>query len=294
MHHTSTIQWHQQVLNRVEQYLDEHYTYAFGIPQLAEQVHVSYHHLSDIFLQYRGQTLGNYLTRKKLERAAMLCAYTPLNLSAIADQTGYATKHSLAKAFNQHFGASPGSFVKASLYNRQSPNIIHDEIASAEHYLTVLQTDIPFPYKIVTLEHCYLQGRLYAGFDPAADVIPADEGNYFLKAFDSVNFSPVNAFRMFAGRFHSNIFSTESVTQLQALSPGLLLLPVKAGRYVVFDLPPCTILERQRYITICREQLVRRQQLFTPHDFFDFFLFSKKGVDQSGAYYLLISTILKP
>ena len=59
------------------------------------------------------ETLGEYITRKKLERAAFKLAYTPaLKVSAVAEEYGYASVSSFSKAFNEWFGCRPTELNK--------------------------------------------------------------------------------------------------------------------------------------------------------------------------------------
>lgn len=66
------------------------------------------YHFHRIFRGLMGETLGEYITRKRLERAAIKLAYSSeTTVTTIAYEYGYASVSSFSKAFNQRFGCRP-------------------------------------------------------------------------------------------------------------------------------------------------------------------------------------------
>jgi transcriptional regulator GlxA family with amidase domain len=85
----STAVYYGQLLNKIDEYIILNAESSFGIQQLADACCVSKNHLSDVFRSVYKTSLGNYLTTRKVERAAALCYYTDLNLDEIAGRTGW-------------------------------------------------------------------------------------------------------------------------------------------------------------------------------------------------------------
>ncbi|MBT1690433.1 helix-turn-helix domain-containing protein [Dawidia soli] len=290
MHRTDTTAFYQRLQNKVAEYVENNLTASFGIGELAEYTHVSYHHLADVFRNTHAESLGHYITRIRLERAAMLSAYTPLNLSEIADATGFATKHSLSKAFTNHFGFSPGK-AKTSLIRTNSINAVMDGITSEAHYRAIVQADFPF-----TFQERILTGGVLAGYtwhfgntspayertmpylDGLLSMTLSGQARRCMKIFDSVNFTALRDYRMFYG-----VFSEDP----GAVASGFdgLTLSIRPGTYLVFDVPPGDRDDIKHHITRFREGLVWHKKMFMLHDFYDFFLLHD-GPDNGGEYYL--------
>jgi AraC-like DNA-binding protein len=281
---------YQRLQNKVAEYVENNLSASFGIGALADYTHVSYHHLADIFRHTHRESLGHYITRIKLERAAMLSAYTPLNLSEIADATGFATKHSLSKAFTGHFGFSPGK-AKAMLIRTDSINAVMDGISSEAQYQHIVREDFSFTFQKRTLTGGVLAGytwhfgdaspayeRTMPYLDNLLAMTLAGQARRCMKIFDSVNFTAVRDYRMFYG-----VWADDA----RAIAPDFdgLTLSIRPGTYLVFDVPPGDRDDIKHHITRFRESLVWYKKIFTVHGFYDFFLLHD-GPDNGGEYYL--------
>lgn len=291
---TDTAAYYQRLHNKVAEYVENNLTASFGIGELADYTHVSYHHLADVFRNTQREPLGHYITRIKLERAAMLSAYTPLNLGEIADATGFATKHSLSKAFTNHFGFAPGK-AKTFLLRTDSINAVMDGITSTAQYQYIVHSDFLF-----TFHEQRLAGGILAGYTwHFGNTSPAYErtmpylsdllsmtvngpARRCMRIFDSVNFTALSDYRMFYGVF------TEDTRTLAPDFDGLIL-PIRPGNYLVFDVPPGDRDDIKHHITRFRESLVWYKKMFTLRDFYDFFLLHD-GPDNGGAYFLFTGT----
>lgn len=274
-----------------------------SLQQLADHVFVSYYHLSDLFEQTAQESVGAYIKRYRLEKAASLLSYTDLSLADIADKTGYSGKHALSKAFSQQFNHSPGYFRKRPLFIKDSPNAIMDGIHSEQDYLTLLKKDFAFNYRIEALANHYTICR-------SLRLVPASDkkgfcynsyldtvmngfdkqwnGRFVIKPFDSLNFSPANRFNM-----HHGLFVTGET--IDGLSPAdlqqYIVSPVKKGRYLVFDIPAGPMDENiKNYTTLFRENIIGYKKLFSPEDFFIFLLLSS-AESKLGEFYMYLEPL---
>ncbi|HEY3429868.1 MAG TPA: AraC family transcriptional regulator [Cyclobacteriaceae bacterium] len=291
MQRIDTVSFYQQVQNKIAEYVENNIAHAFGITELADHVHLSYHHLTDLFRNMRNESLGHAITRTRLEKAAMLSAYTTLNLSEIADATGFSTKHSLSKAFTHHFGCSPGK-VNNLLLRTDSINAVMDGITSETQYHYIVQSDFPFSYREQTLTGGLLAGYIWHHgkisphdckqsmpyLNDLLSMNRAGKAKRCIKAFDSVNFSALRSYREFYGVFTDEL-------SFSASDFNGLVLPIRQGTYLVFDVPSGDREDIKHCITRFRENLVWYKKMFTLSDFYDFFLLHD-GPDGGGEYYL--------
>src|SRR5688500_5268808 len=97
----STIEYYQAIANRVNEYVEANIHTDISLQRLADHVFVSYYHFADIFEKTERESIGSYIKRYRLEKAATLLSYTDLSLAIIAEKTGYSGKHALSKAFSQ-------------------------------------------------------------------------------------------------------------------------------------------------------------------------------------------------
>jgi AraC-like DNA-binding protein len=298
----ATIQYYQAISHRVHEYVESNIHTDISLQRLADHVFVSYYHLSDLFEQTAQETLGGYIKRYRLEKAASLLSYTDLSLADIADKIGYSGKQALSKAFSQHFNHSPGHFRKRPLFIKDSPNAIMDGIYSEQDYLSLLKKDFPFNYRVETLSDHYTICRSLrmvpvsnkAGFcyNTYLDTVMNSfdkqwKGRPVIKPFDSLNFSPASRFNMHHGMF----VNRETIDHLSPADlQQYIISPVKKGKYLVFDIPAGPIEENiKNYTTLFRENIIGYKKLFRPEDFFIFLLLSDEE-HKLGEFYMYLES----
>ena len=80
---------------------------------LAARVHFSASYVRQIFKQHTGEGVGEYLIRKRMERAGMLLQKTGMRISEIAEECGYDNQRYFASSFKKFYGCTPTEFKKA-------------------------------------------------------------------------------------------------------------------------------------------------------------------------------------
>jgi len=104
---------YQKRINRALVYIRENLDRPLLLSEVAREACFSEYHFHRIFSALMHETVGEYITRKRLEQAAIKLAYTPaLKVSAIAEEYGYASLSSFSKAFNEWFGCRPTELKK--------------------------------------------------------------------------------------------------------------------------------------------------------------------------------------
>jgi AraC family transcriptional regulator len=106
----STHNAYNQSINKTIDYINANLNKEIDLKKLAGVAHLSEFHFHRIFKAFIGESVGSYITRLKLEKAAGFLQYTDKNLEQIAVKTGYQTQQSLSRAFKKHFGINPSAF----------------------------------------------------------------------------------------------------------------------------------------------------------------------------------------
>lgn len=65
-----------------------------------------------------------------------------------------------------------------------------------------------------------------------------------------------------------------------------MVIPLKTGTYIAFDVPAGTEDEVGVYITMCRENAIWHKRMYRLNNFFDFFLYSNDDPAKAGEYYM--------
>ncbi|MFH0761157.1 MAG: AraC family transcriptional regulator [Bacteroidota bacterium] len=100
-------------INRVMDYIESHIADPMTLEELAEVAVFSKYHFHRLFTAMVGETLYEYIRRKRLERAAgLLAERTDLTVSDIATDCGYASQSVFNRAFREFFGMNPTRFRK--------------------------------------------------------------------------------------------------------------------------------------------------------------------------------------
>ena len=108
----STYSYHMQCILKVLIYIDEHLGEELVLEKLAKIAHISPCYFHRLFSAYTGETLGLYIKRLRLEKAAEKLQYSDKPITDIALDSGYENSSSFNKVFNQVMGQSPSRYRK--------------------------------------------------------------------------------------------------------------------------------------------------------------------------------------
>lgn len=101
-------------LHRVLAYIDEHLDEPIDLARLARVAHFSAFHFHRVFAAHVGETLGSYLTRRRIETAAARMAAQPrLTVISAALSVGFGSPEAFARAFRRHFGCTPTNWRRS-------------------------------------------------------------------------------------------------------------------------------------------------------------------------------------
>ncbi len=95
-------------MHRVQAHIDRHLDRPLDLEALAGVAHFSPYHFHRLFLAWTGQTLGDYLARRRLEKAAQRLRGQPdSTVLSIALGVGYGSAEAFSRAFKARFGLPP-------------------------------------------------------------------------------------------------------------------------------------------------------------------------------------------
>lgn len=95
-------------LHRAMAYIDEHLDEPITLGRLAQVACFSAFHFHRIFSAHVGETLGAYLTRRRVEQAAARLASQPrISVLSVAVGVGFGSAEAFTHAFKKHFGCAP-------------------------------------------------------------------------------------------------------------------------------------------------------------------------------------------
>lgn len=104
-------------INKVFQYIDEHLATKLSLETIAEIAHFSPFHFHRIFRTITGETLNEYVTRQRIEKAALaILNQRGIDVATLAHQYGFNSHSAFTRAFKNFYGVSPTEFKK------QNPN----------------------------------------------------------------------------------------------------------------------------------------------------------------------------
>jgi AraC family transcriptional regulator len=100
-------------MHLVVAYIDSHLDEPLDLIKLSEVAFFSQFHFHRLFSAWMGETIGDYLRRRRLEVAAMrLVAQPRTRILNIALSVGFGSSEAFTRAFNNRFGCSPSSWRK--------------------------------------------------------------------------------------------------------------------------------------------------------------------------------------
>ena len=108
-------------MHRVVAYIDARLDENLPLADLAAQAHFSAFHFHRLFTAWMGETLGDYLRRRRLEVAALRLITQPSTpVLGIALMVGFGSGEAFARAFKLRFDCSPSQWRRQQRQARQS------------------------------------------------------------------------------------------------------------------------------------------------------------------------------
>ncbi|MBX2877869.1 MAG: AraC family transcriptional regulator [Saprospiraceae bacterium] len=96
----------------LKDYIDTHYKENINIAKIEQVCFYSYRNMNRIFLALHQETIGQYIKRVRLVKAAEYLKYSEKTIFDIALEVGFSDVHAFTKAFKARFKVPPASYRK--------------------------------------------------------------------------------------------------------------------------------------------------------------------------------------
>lgn len=219
---------YQKAMNRVIDLINENLANNISLRDVAAAANISAFHFHRIFKAFIGESLGAFVLRLRMEKAAHLLQNSALNLTQVAERTGYASHYALSKAFKKHFGIPPSAFKNINSYFSQNftaerPNLTEVDPDIKELKETrLLYIRIIAPYGSETeYDNAWKKLWKYA----ASKLLLTQNSDYIGLSFDNPSITRQEKCRFYA------CVSIESEIKPEA---EFGIYKLKAGTYAVF------------------------------------------------------------
>ncbi|WPY98347.1 AraC family transcriptional regulator [Christiangramia sp. OXR-203] len=112
-------------INRVFEFIDANLDADLSLKTVSEIAFFSPFHFHRIFKFVTGETLNEYVTRRKIEKSSLDLLHKKITTTELAHKFGFSDNSSFSRTFKKYFGVSPTEFKK------QNPNR-HSKIRQLE------------------------------------------------------------------------------------------------------------------------------------------------------------------
>lgn len=106
----STKEYYQTCMTRAIHYIENNFNKSLQLDTIANVAHLSAYHFHRLFKGFTNSTLSAYITRIRLEKAAILLKSTTQSISDIGYECGFNQPESFSRAFSYYFNLSPSDF----------------------------------------------------------------------------------------------------------------------------------------------------------------------------------------
>ena len=107
---SETIESYNRRIEAAVEYISRHLDEELELAGVAAVANFSPFHFHRIFRAFRGEPLGSYITRLRVEAAARLLRYSELPVETIAYNVGFDVPSSLTKAFRRFYRITPSEY----------------------------------------------------------------------------------------------------------------------------------------------------------------------------------------
>lgn len=155
-------------MHRVVEYIDYHLDGPLELDVLAAVANFSAFHFHRLFVAWMGETLGEYVRRRRLEVAAQRLAAQPrLAVTQVALAVGFGSTEAFSRAFKARFGRTPTAWRDADVSKRdqfdRNPNQAKPAPARQDGSMKVTIVDRQ-PTTIAYLRHVGPYGKEISDF----------------------------------------------------------------------------------------------------------------------------------
>jgi len=110
-------------INKAFDFIDKHLDQSIQLDDVAKASHFSSYHFHRIFHAMVGETVNDYISRKRMEKSIRFLVSKPeLSVTDIAAMGGFSSGANFSKAFKLYFGVSPSELRQIKFKNTDECN----------------------------------------------------------------------------------------------------------------------------------------------------------------------------
>lgn len=106
------------------EFLEKKFKSTIKAEDIEEVSFYSYRNINRIFLALQHETIGQFIKRRRLEKAAEYLKFSTVEISDIALEIGYGDIAAFSKSFKKHFGCNPSQFRNSFTLQQKITNEI--------------------------------------------------------------------------------------------------------------------------------------------------------------------------
>jgi len=151
---TDTQNSYLEGINKAIAYMESNASFEIQLKDIATQANLSQYHFHRIFKSLTGDTTKDFLTRLRLEKAALKLKHSQDDIGQIAFDCGYQNHETFTRAFKDYFGLPPMDYrssIKELITNKQS------EYGKANIDLNALHVEGPIVKTVPDLHLAYVR-----------------------------------------------------------------------------------------------------------------------------------------
>ena len=126
---------HSEYLRRIEyalEFIEQNLNQVIRLEDVARASYFSAYHFHRIFHALVGETVNDYILRKRMEKAIKLLMSRPgLSVTKVAECGGFSSSANFSKAFKLYFGVSPSAIRNPSKCNHSKTGKLYSKYGKA-------------------------------------------------------------------------------------------------------------------------------------------------------------------
>jgi len=114
---SSSIYDNKDLIDKVIDYINDHYMENINLNTIAEYVYLTPGYLSKVFKSFTKETFNSYVINVRMNKVAELLTNSDMNVTEISEKVGYNSVRSLIKTFKSYFNCTPTEYRKRTAVN---------------------------------------------------------------------------------------------------------------------------------------------------------------------------------
>jgi AraC-like DNA-binding protein len=94
----------------IVKWIDEHYSEPFCLEKLSASMHLSASYVSNLFRNYTGNTITEYMMRRRLDEARVLLTTTSMPIDEVGKRSGFPNRAYFSRCFKQRCRVTPQQY----------------------------------------------------------------------------------------------------------------------------------------------------------------------------------------